>query len=97
MRNDRFHLRLGVPASLATLANYLGLLILTAIVAHYGRSDIAAFGLGTRLDFLIITLAFGVGSALLTLVGLAAGAGDLTRVTALLSRAVTLVELRAWG
>jgi MATE family, multidrug efflux pump len=84
-------LRVGVPASLATLANYLGLLILTAIVAHYGRSDIAAFGLGTRLDFLIITLAFGVGSALLTLVGLAAGAGDLTRVTALLSRAVTLV------
>jgi Na+-driven multidrug efflux pump len=86
-------LRVGIPASLATLANYLGLLILTAIVARYGTSDIAAFGLGTRLDFLIITLAFGIGSALLTLVGLAAGAEDVARVAALLSRAVALVTV----
>ena len=86
-------LRVGVPASLATLANYLGLLLLTAIVARYGSAEIAAFGLGTRLDFLIITLAFGVGSALLTLVGLAAGAGDLPRVGALVSRAVALVTV----
>ena len=63
-------LRVGVPASLATLANYLGLLLLTAIVARYGTHEIAAFGLGTRLDFLILTLAFGVGSAVLTLVGI---------------------------
>jgi len=84
-------LRVGVPASLATLANYLGLLLLTAIVARYGTNEIAAFGLGTRLDFLIITLAFGVGSALLTLVGLAAGAKDLERVASLFSRAVALV------
>jgi MATE family, multidrug efflux pump len=84
-------LRIGVPASLATLANYLGLLLLTAIVARYGTHDIAAFGLGTRLDFLILTLAFGVGSAVLTLVGLAAGAGNLARVTELVSRAMALV------
>lgn len=36
-------------------------------------------------------LAFGVGSAVLTLVGLAVGAGDLRRVEALLSRAVAVV------
>jgi Na+-driven multidrug efflux pump len=84
-------LRVGVPASLATLVNYLGLLLLTAVVARYGTNEIAAFGLGTRLDFVILTLAFGVGSALLTLVGLAAGAGDLARVSALLTRAVGMV------
>src|SRR5258706_422318 len=84
-------LRVGIPASLATLANYGGLLVLTAIVARYGTSDIAAFGLGTRLDFLIITLAFGVGSGVLTLVGLAAGAGDFARVAAILANAVRLV------
>ncbi|HSD10792.1 MAG TPA: MATE family efflux transporter [Candidatus Binatia bacterium] len=86
-------LRIGVPASLATLANYFGLLLLTAIVARYGTPEIAAFGLGTRLDFLILTLAFGVGSAVLTLVGLAAGAGDLRRVGSLVSRAVALVAV----
>ena len=88
LRPIRDILRIGIPASLATLANYLGLLVLTAVVAHYGTSEIAAFGLGTRLDFFIITLAFGVGSSLLTLVGLAAGAGDVSRVSALLSQAL---------
>jgi Na+-driven multidrug efflux pump len=84
-------LRVGVPASLATLANYVGLLLLTAVVARYGTHEIAAFGLGTRLDFLILTLAFGIGSAVLTLVGLAAGAKDLPRVWQLLSRALAIV------
>jgi len=84
-------LRVGIPASLATLANYAGLLVLTAIVARYGTADIAAFGLGTRLDFLIITLAFGVGSGVLTLVGLAAGAADFRRVAAILRNALVLV------
>jgi Na+-driven multidrug efflux pump len=43
------------------------------------------------LDFLILTLAFGIGSAVLTLVGLAAGAKDLHRVSALLTRALAVV------
>ncbi len=86
-------LRIGVPASLSTLANYLGLMLLTGVVGRYGTHDVAAFGLGTRLDFLIITLAFGIGSAVLTLVGMAAGAGDLRRVQMLLSRALWLVSV----
>jgi MATE family, multidrug efflux pump len=86
-------LRVGVPASLATLANYLGLLLLTAIIARYGTREIAAFGLGTRLDFLVLTLAFGVGSAVLILVGMAAGAGDLRRVGLLVSRAAAVVAV----
>jgi putative MATE family efflux protein len=84
-------LRVGVPASLSTLANYLGLLFLTAVVARYSTHDIAAFGLGTRLDFLILTLAYGIGSAVLTLVGFAAGAEDLSRVWQLLTRALVIV------
>jgi putative MATE family efflux protein len=86
-------LRVGVPASLSTLSNYLGLLLLTAVVARYGTHEIAAFGLGTRLDFLILTLAFGIGSAVLTLVGIAAGAKDLDRVFALLTHALAVVAV----
>ena len=84
-------LRVGIPASLASLANYLGLLLLTAIVARYGTNAIAAFGLGTRLDFVVITLAFGIASALLTLVGLASGARDFRRIGTLFGAAATLV------
>jgi putative MATE family efflux protein len=84
-------LRIGVPASLSTLTNYLGLVLLTGVVARYGTHDIAAFGLGTRLDFLVVTLAFGVGSAVLTLVGLASGAGDDSRVREVVTRGLELV------
>jgi putative MATE family efflux protein len=91
VRPIRDILRVGVPASLAMLANYVGLLLLTAIVARYGTREIAAFGLGTRLDFLILTLAFGVGSAVLTLVGLAVGARDPCRARAIVWRASVLV------
>jgi putative MATE family efflux protein len=83
-------LAIGIPASIATMANYLALMLLTAVVARYGTEEIAAFGLGTRLDFFVVTIAFGVGSAVLTLVGLASGAGDSGRVRAVVGRAVAL-------
>ncbi len=67
-------LRVGVPASMATFINYLGLMILTGIVARFGNSHLAAYGLGTRLDFLMLSFAYGVGSAVLTLVGMTTGA-----------------------
>jgi putative MATE family efflux protein len=68
-------LRVGVPASLSAGLNYLALIILTGTVARYGNHYLAAYGLGTRLDFLLFTLGFGVAAAALTLVGMATGAG----------------------
>ena len=68
-------LRVGVPASLSAGLNYVALIILTATVARYGDHYLAAYGLGTRLDFLLFTLGFGVATAGLTLVGMASGAG----------------------
>ncbi|MGH7802940.1 MAG: MATE family efflux transporter, partial [Candidatus Binatia bacterium] len=84
-------LRVGIPASIATLVNYVGLLALTAVVGRHGTNEIAAFGLGTRLDFIVMTIAFGTGSAVLTLTGLAAGAGDTSRVRAVTLRGLGLV------
>lgn len=68
-------LRIGIPASLSTTINYTGLMVLTGVVARLGTPDLAAYGLGTRLDFLLLSFAFGVSAAVLTLVGLAVGAG----------------------
>ena len=68
-------LRVGVPASLSAALNYIALVILTGTIARFGTEHLAAYGLGTRLDFLLFTLGFGVAAATLTLVAMATGAG----------------------
>lgn len=68
-------LRVGVPASISAGLHYIALVVLTGTVARFGTPHLAAYGLGTRLDFVLFTLGFGVAAAALTLVGMATGAG----------------------
>jgi len=69
-------LAVGLVASmLAAIAN-LTTIFVTARVAKHGAAAVAAYGISARLEFLMIPLAFGVGSALTALVGHAVGAGD---------------------
>ncbi|MBY0330448.1 MAG: multidrug transporter MatE [Acetobacteraceae bacterium] len=69
-------LRVGLVASaLATVAN-LATILVTARIAAHGPAAVAAYGVSARLEFLMIPIAFGVGSALTALVGRAVGAGD---------------------
>jgi putative MATE family efflux protein len=68
-------LRIGIPTSLSAALNYLTLMVLTGVVARFGAPYLAAYGLGSRLDFLLFSLGFGVAAAGLTLVGMAVGAG----------------------
>ena len=73
-----FHRILSVGAVatvMATIAN-LTVVLMTALVAAHGTAAIAAYGVGVRLEFLIIPLGFGVGVALTSLVGRRVGAGD---------------------
>jgi len=80
-RHMREILRIGVPASLSAGLNYIALVILTGAVARFGDHYLAAFGLGTRLDFLLFSLGFGVATAALTLIGMASGAGRSDLIT----------------
>jgi Na+-driven multidrug efflux pump len=64
-----------VACVMATLAN-LATILVTARIAAYGPAAIAAYGISARMEFLMIPLAFGIGSALTALVGRAVGAGD---------------------
>ena len=69
-------LEVGLLASgLAALANLTTVLV-TAQIATHGPAAVAAYGVAARLEFLIVPLAFGIGSALTALVGRAVGAGD---------------------
>jgi Na+-driven multidrug efflux pump len=67
-------LRVGIPASLSTIINYAGLMVLTSVVARLGTAHLAAWGLCTRFDFLLMSIAYGFAAAVLTLVGLSTGA-----------------------
>ena len=64
-----------VASGLATLAN-LTTVIVTAQLRHLGPAMVAAYVIAARLEFLVIPLAWGVGSALTALVGRQVGAGD---------------------
>lgn len=84
-------LRVGVPASIGTLVAYIGMMVLTTVMARFGTAELAAFGLGSRLDFLLLTLCYGTGTAVLSLVGLATGAGRADLVSGYALRAVGLM------
>lgn len=64
-----------IACIMATIAN-LATILVTARVAAHGAAAVAGYGISARMEFLMIPLAFGVGSALTALVGCAAGARD---------------------
>jgi Na+-driven multidrug efflux pump len=64
-----------IACAMSALSN-LATILVTALIAVHGAAAVAAYGVSARLEFLIVPLAFGVGSALTALVGRAAGAGD---------------------
>lgn len=64
-----------VACLLASIAN-LTTIMVTIQIASHGAAAVAAYGISARLEFLMIPLAFGIGSALTALVGRAVGAGD---------------------
>jgi putative MATE family efflux protein len=84
-------LRVGIPASLSTMINYIGMMVLTGVLARFGKAHLAAYGLGTRLDFLLLSFAYGFGAAVLTLVGLVTGARNADRATVYVVRAGTVI------
>jgi len=84
-------LRVGIPASLSTVLTYVGTMVLTGVVARFGDAHLAAYGLGTRLDFLLLSFVFGVGASVLTLVGMATGAGQSGRAVVYLNTSILVV------
>ncbi|MBX3621463.1 MAG: MATE family efflux transporter [Rhizobacter sp.] len=72
-------LRVGAVACLSPLQTVLTILILTRLVSHFGTTALAGYGIGTRLEFLLVPIAFAVGVASVPLVGMAIGAGQVAR------------------
>jgi putative MATE family efflux protein len=67
-------LRLGIPASLEQSARGFGFAVMMVLVAGFGTTVLAAYGIGTRVFSFIIIPALGLSMATTTLVGQNVGA-----------------------
>ncbi len=72
-------LKVGALACISPLQTVLTILILTRLVAQFGTTALAGYGIGTRLEFLLIPIGFAVGVASVPLVGMAIGARKIAR------------------
>ena len=68
-------LRVGLVAALITVQTNLTIAIATGIVGAFGPAAIAGYGTGSRLEYLLIPLVFGLGGPLVAMVGTDIGAG----------------------
>ena len=72
-------LKVGALSCLSPLQTVLTILIFTKILAGFGTVTLAAYGIGSRLEFLLVPIAFAYGVASVPMVGMAMGAGLVTR------------------
>jgi Na+-driven multidrug efflux pump len=68
-------LRVGAIAALITVQTNATVAITTALVGRFGAAAIAGYGVGSRLEYLLVPLVFGLGSPLVAMVGTNMGAG----------------------
>jgi putative MATE family efflux protein len=72
-------LKVGAISCLSPLQSVLTILIFTKILANFGTETLAGYGMGSRLEFLLIPIAFAFGVASVPMVGMAMGAGLVKR------------------
>jgi putative MATE family efflux protein len=71
--------KVGAVACISSIQTVLAILILTRLVSAFGTEAIAGYGLGTRLEFLLIPITFSIGVASVPMVGVAIGSGNAAR------------------
>lgn len=72
-------LKLGAMACISPLQTVATILILTHLISRLGPEALAGYGIGTRLEFLLVPLAFSFGVASVPLIGMAIGARNVAR------------------
>lgn len=72
-------LKVGAVACFSPLQSVLTVLIVTRLVSAYGTEALAGYGIGARLEFLLVPIAFAVGVACVPMVGMAIGGRNVAR------------------
>ncbi len=69
-------LKVGAFASINSLCSIASVTVVTAYIARLGVDVLAGYGIGSRLEFLLIPMVFGFGAASTALVGVHFGASQ---------------------
>ncbi|WP_171430009.1 MATE family efflux transporter [Acinetobacter lactucae] len=72
-------LGIGSLSAIGVIQVNLTVIIITTLVGQFGSDAIAGYGIASRLDYIQIPLMFGIGSAIMTMVGINYGAGQFQR------------------
>ena len=67
-------LRVGGVSSLVVLLTNVTIMSITGLIGREGPAALAGYGIGSRLEYMLIPIAFGVGAALTAMVGINFGA-----------------------
>lgn len=69
----------GALASITPFLTIASIMIVTGLISEYGEAMVAGYSIGARLEFLLVPMIFGFGSAMNTMVGMNMGAGNVAR------------------
>jgi putative MATE family efflux protein len=72
-------LKVGAVACLSPVQSILTVVLLARFVASFGTAELAGFGIGVRLELLLVPIVFAIGVACVPMVGMAIGAGQVGR------------------
>ena len=72
-------LKVGLLAALGTIQLNVMVLMITGAVGVFGIDAIGGFGTASRLDYVLIPVLFGIGTAIVTMVGINVGARQIDR------------------
>jgi putative MATE family efflux protein len=71
--------RVGALASVSPFMTVSSIMIVNGLISGFGAATVAGYGIGSRLEFLLIPMVFGFGAAMNTMVGMNVGAGNVER------------------
>lgn len=69
-------LKVGLPTAANAVLVNLTVILVTSAAGRFGTDELAAYGIASRLDYIMIPILFGLCTATLTMVGIAIGAGE---------------------
>jgi putative MATE family efflux protein len=92
-------LKVGAISVFSPLQSVVTITIITSMLARFGTEVLAGYGIGTRLEFMLTSIAFAIGVSATPMVGMAIGAGHVARArrVAWTAAAVAFVTLGLIG
>jgi len=93
-------MRVGGLAALSSVVTNATIASATALIGHrFGSAEVAGFGTGARLEYLLVPLVFGVGGTLVSMVGMNIGAerGPRARVIAFTGAGICFLMTETMG